>query len=202
MNILILGSGVVGANLAQKLSEQGKNVFLLDDDVTELKNLSERYDIKTIFDDPLNPSFYKNFNSNIDYFIAVTRSDEKNLITSKFAKEFLNVDKSIARIRNQNLISDENKPLLIEKNSFLDHIISPEWEVSNNIFEKIHLPGAFFSESLITQDYLLIGMQSSDLFKNHTYDEIKNFFKTNNLCYLGHTKDDEVIFDFKKIFIN
>ena len=202
MNILILGSGVVGANLAQKLSEQGKNVFLLDDDVTELKNLSERYDIKTIFDDPLNPSFYKNFNSNIDYFIAVTRSDEKNLITSKFAKEFLNVDKSIARIRNQNLISDENKPLLIEKNSFLDHIISPEWEVSNNIFEKIHLPGAFFSESLITQDYLLIGMQSSDLFKNHTYDEIKNFFITNNLCYLGHTKEDEIIFDFKKISIS
>ena len=202
MNILILGSGVVGANLAKKLSEQGKNVFLLDDDANELKNLSERYDIKTIFDDALNPSFYKNFNTKIDYFIAVTRSDEKNLITSKFAKEFLNVEKSIARIRNQNLISEENKPLLIEKNSFLDHIISPEWEVSNNIFEKIHLPGAFFSESLVTQDYLLIGMQSSDLFKNHTYDEIKIFFKTNNLCYLGHSKQDEIIFDFKAISIS
>ena len=145
---------------------------------------------------------FERFNSKIDYFIAVTRSDEKNLITSKFAKEFLNVDKSIARIRNQNLISEDNKPLLIEKNSFLDHIISPEWEVSNNIFEKIHLPGAFFSESLITQDYLLIGMQSSDLFKNHTYEEIKNFFITNNLCYLGHTKEDEIIFDFKKISIS
>ena len=32
MNILILGSGIVGANLANKLSEQGKNVFLIDDD--------------------------------------------------------------------------------------------------------------------------------------------------------------------------
>ena len=61
MNILILGSGIVGANLAKKLSEQGKNVFLLDDDANELKNLSERFDIKTIYDDPLNPSFYKNF---------------------------------------------------------------------------------------------------------------------------------------------
>ena len=38
MNILILGSGIVGANLAKKLSEQGKNVFLLDDDANELKN--------------------------------------------------------------------------------------------------------------------------------------------------------------------
>jgi len=41
MNILILGSGIVGANLAKKLSEQGKNVFLLDDDANELKNLAE-----------------------------------------------------------------------------------------------------------------------------------------------------------------
>ena len=48
MNILILGSGIVGANLANKLSEQGKDVFLLDDDANELKRLSERYDIKTI----------------------------------------------------------------------------------------------------------------------------------------------------------
>ena len=65
MNILILGSGIVGANLAKKLSEQGKNVFLLDDDINELKNLAERFDIKTIYDDPLNPSFYKNFESKI-----------------------------------------------------------------------------------------------------------------------------------------
>jgi trk system potassium uptake protein TrkA len=199
MNILILGSGIVGANLANKLSEQGKSVFLLDDDASELKRLSERYDIKTIFDDPLNPSFYLNFKTNIDYFIAVTKSDEKNIITCKFAKEFLKVDKTIARIRNQNLISDENKKILINSNTFLDHIISPEWEVANNVFEKIHMPGAFFSESLITENYLLIGMQSSDLFKHQSFEEIKNFFSINNLCYIGHTFEDNSFFDFKNI---
>ena len=199
MNILILGSGIVGANLANKLSEQGKSVFLLDDDAAELKRLSERYDIKTIFDDPLNPSFYLNFKTKIDYFIAVTKSDEKNIITCKFAKEFLKVDKTIARIRNQNLISEENKKILINSNNFLDHIISPEWEVANNVFEKIHMPGAFFSESLISENYLLIGMQSSDLFKHQSFEEINNFFKMNNLCYIGHSFEDESFFDFKNI---
>ena len=199
MNILILGSGIVGVNLANKLSEQGKNVFMLDDDALELKRISEIYDIKTIFDDPLNPKFYSNFKTKIDYFIAVTKSDEKNIITSKFAKEFLKVDKTIVRIRNQNLISEENKTLLIDSNSFLDHIISPEWEVANNIFEKIHMPGAFFSESLISENYLLIGMQSSDLFKHQSFEEIKSFFSLNNLCYIGHVFDDELFFDFKTI---
>jgi len=199
MNILILGSGIVGANLANKLSEQGKSVFLIDDDAAELKRLSERYDIKTIFDDPLNPSFYLNFKTKIDYFIAVTKSDEKNIITCKFAKEFLKVDKTIARIRNQNLISEENKKILINSNNFLDHIISPEWEVANNVFEKIHMPGAFFSESLISENYLLIGMQSSDLFKHQSFEEINNFFKMNNLCYIGHSFEDESFFDFKNI---
>ena len=199
MNILILGSGIVGANLANKLSDQGKNVFLLDDNEKELKRLSERYDIKTIFDDPLNPTFYNKFKTKIDYFIAVTKSDEKNIITCKFAKEFLKAEKTIARIRNRNLISNKNKSLLINSNNFLDHIISPEWEVANNIFEKIHMPGAFFSESLIAEDYLLIGMQSSDLFKHQSFDEIKNFFLLNNLCYLGHTFEDETFLDFKNI---
>jgi trk system potassium uptake protein TrkA len=199
MNILILGSGIVGANLANKLSEQGKNVFLIDDDAKELQRLSERYDIKTIFDDPLNPNFYINFKAKIDYFIAVTRSDEKNIITCKFAKEFLKVDKTIARIRNQNLISDDNKNLLIESNQFLDHIISPEQEVANNIFDKIHLPGAFFSEELVSNEYLLIGMQSSDLFKHHTFDEIKVFFNENDICYVGHLFSDTINFDFKEI---
>ncbi len=199
MNILILGSGIVGANLANKLSEQGKDVFLLDDDANELKRLSERYDIKTILDDPLNPHFYTNFKTDIDYFIAVTKSDEKNIITCKFAKEFLKADKTIARIRNQNLISDKNKSLLIDSNKFLDHIISPEQEVSNNIFEKIHMPGAFFSESLISENHLLIGMQSSDLFKHHTFEEIKNFFHKKNICYIGHSKGEEIELNFKNI---
>jgi trk system potassium uptake protein TrkA len=114
-------------------------------------------------------------------------------------KEFLKVDKTIARIRNQNLISDENKKILINSNTFLDHIISPEWEVANNVFEKIHMPGAFFSESLITENYLLIGMQSSDLFKHQSFEEIKNFFSINNLCYIGHTFEDDSFFDFKNI---
>ena len=59
MNILILGSGIVGANLANKLSEQGKSVFLLDDDASELKRLSERYDIKPML---------KNSESNSDLY--------------------------------------------------------------------------------------------------------------------------------------
>lgn len=199
MNILILGSGIVGANLAKKLSEQGKNVFLLDDMPNQLKDLSEKYDIKTIFDDPLNPTFYKNFKTNIDYFIAVTQSDEKNLITSKFAKEYLNAGKTIARIRNQNLISAENQNLLIESNQYLDHIISPELEVANNIFEKIHMPGAIFSESLISDNFLIIGMQSSQIFKHHTFVEIKKFFKQNNICYLGHMTNEVEILKFKEI---
>ena len=116
MNILILGSGVVGANLAKKLSEQGKNVFLIDDNSDELKSLSENFDIKTLTDDPMDPGFYKNFKQKINYFIAVTKSDEKNILTCKFAKDFLKVDKTIARIRNQNLINEADDKIFKTNN--------------------------------------------------------------------------------------
>ena len=85
MNILILGSGIVGANLAKKLSEQGKNVFLLDDDANELKNLAERFDIKTIYDDPLNPSFYKNFEAEILLVVPRMGSPKARILLRKFS---------------------------------------------------------------------------------------------------------------------
>ena len=136
MNILILGSGIVGANLAKKLSEQGKNVYLIDDNTDELNTLSEKFDIKTISADPLDPQFYKNFKEDINYFIAVTKSDEKNILSCKFAKDYLGVDKTIARIRNQNLINEASNREFKASNEFLDSVISPEKEVSSNIFEK------------------------------------------------------------------
>ncbi|MGY9016545.1 MAG: NAD-binding protein [Alphaproteobacteria bacterium] len=199
MNILILGSGIVGANLAQKLSEQGKNVFLIDDNTEELKSLSDKFDIKTLTDDPLDPGFYKNFNQKINYFIAVTKSDEKNILTCKFAKDFLKVDKTIARIRNQNLINEANDNSFKARNEFLDYVISPENEVAGNIFEKIHMPGAFFSEKLISNQLSLVGLKSSDLFKNNSYEEIKEFFNQNNIIYIGHSIEDKISFDFHGI---
>tara|TARA_B110000114_G_C15081519_1_gene394251 strand:+ start:1096 stop:2424 length:1329 start_codon:yes stop_codon:yes gene_type:complete len=199
MNILILGSGVVGANLAKKLSEQSKNVFLIDDNSDELKSLSENFDIKTLTDDPMDPGFYKNFKQKINYFIAVTKSDEKNILTCKFAKDFLKVDKTIARIRNQNLINEADDKIFKTNNEFLDYVISPENEVAANIFEKIHMPGAFFSEKLISNQLSLVGLKSSDLFKNNSYLDIKNFFNENNIVYVGHSIEEKISLDFHGI---
>ena len=199
MNILILGSGIVGANLAKKLSEQGKNVYLIDDNTDELNSLSEKFDIKIINDDPLDPQFYKNFKEDINYFIAVTKSDEKNILSCKFAKDYLGVDKTIARIRNQNLINEASDREFKASNEFLDYVISPEKEVSSNIFEKIHMPGAFFSEKLIANQLSLVGLKSSDLFKNHSYQEIKDFFNSNNIIYVGHSIEEEISLDFNGV---
>ncbi|MAV83175.1 MAG: hypothetical protein CMI90_06915, partial [Pelagibacteraceae bacterium] len=165
----------------------------------ELKSLSEKYDIKTFNNDPLDPSFYKNFKTEIDYFIAVTRIDEKNIITCKFAKDFLKVKKTIARIRNQNLINESQDENFKKNYQFLDFVISPENEVSNNIFEKIHMPGCFFSEKLVSDELLLIGLKSSDLFKNHSYKEINHFFNEYNFIYVGHSKDENINLDLENI---
>jgi trk system potassium uptake protein TrkA len=61
------------------------------------------------------------------------------------------------------------------------------------------MPGAFFSESLISENYLLIGMQSSDLFKHHTFEEIEIFFSEKNICYIGHSKGKNIELNFKNI---
>ena len=50
--------------------------------------------------------------------------------------------------RNQNLINETSDIEFKASNEFLEYVISPEKEVSSNIFEKIHIPGSFFSEKL------------------------------------------------------
>ena len=63
------------------------------------------------------------------------------------------------------------------------------------------MPGAFLVNHLF-QNYLLIGMQSSDLFKHQSFNEINNFFLKNNLCYIGHTFEDVLFLISKYIKIN
>ena len=113
------------------------NVFLIDDNSDELKSLSENFDIKTLTDDPMDPGFYKNFKQKINYFIAVTKSDEKNILTCKFAKDFLKVDKTIARIRNQNLINEADDKIFKTNNEFLDYVIFQD--ISQLIFLKKYI---------------------------------------------------------------
>lgn len=100
MDIIIIGAGRVGYTLAKTLSFK-HNITIIDKNRDKLNRLEESMDILTIFgnieDTEIYSSFYK---KSFDLFIAVTDSDESNLISTLIVDDILDIKKKIIRLKN------------------------------------------------------------------------------------------------------
>jgi len=101
MKILILGAGQVGSTLAKYLSEDDDNdITIIDKDEVNLLDLQRHLDIKTVCGFAAYPNILEEADiRNMDMVIAVTRSDEGNMLACQMAHTLYQVDKKIARVR-------------------------------------------------------------------------------------------------------
>ncbi|MDK4688844.1 Trk system potassium transporter TrkA [Kingella negevensis] len=102
MKILILGSGQVGAAIAQELASMpNHDVTIVDTDETALKNLGSRLDVRTLVGNAASPMVLQNAGAeDTDMLLALTRSDETNLVACKLAADLFNIPQRIARVRS------------------------------------------------------------------------------------------------------
>jgi len=101
MDIIIAGAGKVGYSLAKTLSI-GHNVTVIDKNGEALKRLQESLDILPIqgnIEDPL--TYEKSIDKNIDLFIAVTNSDEANIISTIIANDTIKIERKFIRLENE-----------------------------------------------------------------------------------------------------
>jgi trk system potassium uptake protein TrkA len=79
--------------------------------------------------------------SNADMIIAVTNSDEVNMLACQVGHSLFNIPKKIARIRNQSYLDPAWANLFSRSHMPIDVIISPEVEVANSIVQRSSFPG-------------------------------------------------------------
>lgn len=100
MNILIVGAGVIASRIAAMLVKQGHDVTIVDQSESALDSISLRLDVRTIQGSGINPKILAEADiANTDIVVAVTRNDEKNVITCFIAKE-LGAKRTVARIQD------------------------------------------------------------------------------------------------------
>ncbi len=100
MNIIIAGAGRVGHQLAKTLCVK-HDVIIIDKNAEVLQVLSENIDLLTMCGDIENPQTYISLiNKDFDVFIAVTDSDEANILSTLIAGDVINVKQKIIRLRN------------------------------------------------------------------------------------------------------
>jgi trk system potassium uptake protein TrkA len=143
MNIIILGAGQVGSTAAHHLARQEANdVTIVDHDAAVLRNLQDRLDVRTVVGHAAYPETLERAGgASADMLIALTSSDEVNMVACHVAHTLFNTRTKIARIRSSEYI---NKPELFSTEGMpVDFRISPEQLVTQHIQQLIRYPGSF-----------------------------------------------------------
>ena len=131
MKTIICGAGDVGYSIADKLSRENFEVTVIDEDENRLNKVSENLDVKTINGIPSMASVLESAGAiDCEILIAVTKSDETNMVTCQIGHSLFKIKKKIARIRQQDYLKTDWKNLYNDDNFPIDAIISPEQEVA------------------------------------------------------------------------
>ena len=105
MKTIICGAGDIGQSIAEKLSKEDFEVTVIDESKDLLKKISETLDVKTIEGTSSLPSILSSAGANeCDILIAVTKSDETNMISCQIGYSLFKIPTKIARIRQQDYL--------------------------------------------------------------------------------------------------
>ena len=142
MKIIILGAGQVGGTLAEHLADEQNDITVVDERAATLKRLQERLDIRTVLGNGAHPSALLNAGAeDADMLIAVTDSDEINMLACSVAFTLYRTPTKISRVRSADYLAKHQA--LFESGSIpVDVIIGPEQLVTKNIEQLIANPGS------------------------------------------------------------
>jgi trk system potassium uptake protein TrkA len=141
VKILILGAGQVGSTLAENLVSEQNDITVIDLDAAKLKDLQDRFDLRAVAGSAADPGVLTEAGiEDADMLIAVTQSDETNLVACKIASKLFNVPTKIARVRATGFM---RRPEILSEEGFdVDYAICPEQIVTENISKLIEFPEA------------------------------------------------------------
>ncbi len=142
MKIIILGAGQVGSSLAANLASEANDITVVDTEQERLQSLQDRLDIRTVAGRASYPDILARAGADdADMIIAVTNSDETNMVACQVAYTLFHTPTKIARVRGVGYLA--HKKELFAQDSFpVDVLISPEQLVTDYIQRLIEHPGA------------------------------------------------------------
>ncbi len=182
MRIIILGAGQVGASVAEALASEANEITVVDQSGQCLAQLADRLDVRTVTGNAALPSVLRSAGiEDAEMLVAVTQSDQTNLVACKIARGLFNVPTRIARLRGVDFLGDEK--LLADDMFSVSHAICPEQEVTDYIARLIAFPEALqvleFANGSVTlvcvrayEGGLLVG-KAINTMKEHLGDRVE-----------------------------
>jgi trk system potassium uptake protein TrkA len=152
MKIIILGAGQVGGTLAEHLAIEQNDVTVVDTNADKLRALQDRLDLQTVTGHASHPeTLYRAGAEDAEMLIAVTNSDEINMMACQIAYTLYKTPTKISRVRSPNYLAHED--LFNSDHVPVDVLIGPEQLVTKSMQELIANPGALqvldFADGLV-----------------------------------------------------
>jgi trk system potassium uptake protein TrkA len=141
MKVIILGAGQVGATVAESLVSEQNDITVVDVEASRLRALQDRFDLRTVTGSASHPAVLEEAGiDDADLLIAVTQSDETNLVACKLAARMFNVPRRVARIRANAFL--DNRRVLGPDGFDVDLSICPEQVLTDYIVKLVEFPEA------------------------------------------------------------
>ena len=139
LSIIIVGCGKVGITLVEQLSREGHDITVIDKNRELIRYISDTYDVMTAVGNGASYSVQKEAGiENADLIIAVTESDELNLLCCTVARRVANCS-AIARVRTPDYNQDIS---YLQERLGLAMIFNPELESAREAARMLSLPTA------------------------------------------------------------
>jgi len=175
MNIIIVGGGKVGITLTRKLSEEGHDITVIDNDPEAISNVTDIMDVITVEGNGASMEILKMAGADkMDLLIAVTPQDELNIYCCIVAKK-LGITQTIARVRNPEYAAQMG---LMHNELGISMAVNPERTAALEISRLLRFPAAIKTESFakghvellevkIKEDSPLCGISLKDISAKH-----------------------------------
>lgn len=159
MRVIICGAGQVGYSIASYLSREENDVTVIDTYAQRISQLNDELDVNGIVGHASNPNILNAAGANeADMIIAVTKSDEVNMVACQVAHSLFSVPRKIARIREQSYLDPAWSNLFSRSHMPIDVIISPEVIIAKDIYQRLSVPGTTYVISLAGGKVFIVGV--------------------------------------------
>jgi trk system potassium uptake protein TrkA len=141
LKIIIIGAGEVGFHIASRLALENKDVVVIDKNSNSIQRVADQLDVQTITGSGSSPAILEEAGiKEAEILLAVTDSDETNLVACLVANIMSPSTKKLARLRDAGY--DGYHQTFRDKPPHIDTIINPEVEVVKSIERMLSVPGA------------------------------------------------------------
>ncbi len=139
MRIVILGAGQVGSSIAESLVSEANDITVVDTNGERLGKLQDRLDLRTVTGNAAHPAVLERAGArDADMILAVTQSDETNMVACKLAATMFNIPTKIARIRSADYLS--HPEIFSPENFAVDESICPEQVITDYVVKLLEFP--------------------------------------------------------------